>query len=89
MANNGLELPPYYDPQYKCEMEILEFDSHNPNPKYKGWVEECRKHLANLPVLCSESVYPGLEQLGGEPLAGPVPRYARQRLSLYHSQMTG
>jgi hypothetical protein len=89
LANNGLELPPYYDPQYKCEMELLEFDSHNPNPKYKGWVEECRKHLANLPVICAESVYPGLEHLGGEPMAGPVPRYARQRLSLHHSQMTG
>jgi len=88
LVSDGLELPPYYDPQYKCEMEILRFDSHSPNPKYKLWVEECRKHLANLTVICAESVYPGLEFLGAS-AAGPVPRYARQRLTLDHNQMTG
>ena len=89
LLSDGLELPPYYDPQYKCEMEILGFDSHHPNPKYKIWVDECRKHLANLTVIRAESVYPGLEYLGGEALAGSVPRYARQRLTLHHNQMTG
>jgi len=86
LVSDGLELPPYYDPQYKCEMEILGFDSHLPNPKYKVWVEESRKHLANLTVICAESVYPGLEYLGVS-AAGPVPRYSRQRLTLDHNQM--
>jgi hypothetical protein len=88
LVSDGLELPPYYDPQYKCEMEILGFDSHYPNPKYKVWVEDCRRHLANLTVICAESAYPGLEFLGAS-AAGPVPRYARQRLTLEHSQITG
>lgn len=88
LASDGLELPPYYDPQYRCEMEILGFDSHFPNPKYKLWVEESRRHLANLTVICAESVYSGLEYLGLT-AAGPVPRYARQRLTLDHNQITG
>src|SRR5688572_15609243 len=82
LVSGGLELPPYYDPQYKCEMEILEFDSHYPNPKYKSWVDECQKHLTQSPVISAEPVYPGLEYLGGTPVAGSVPRYARQPLSL-------
>ena len=35
----GTAIPPYYDPQYKCNMEILRFDSSNPNPRYSVWVE--------------------------------------------------
>jgi hypothetical protein len=88
LVSEGLELPPYYDPQYKCEMEILGFDSRFPNPKYKLWVEECRRHLANLTVICADSMYSGLEYLGLT-AAGPVPRYARQRLTLDHDQLTG
>lgn len=88
ISDDGSELPPYYDPQYKCEMEILGFDSNTPNPKYKPWVEECRQQLANLTVVCAESVYAGLEPFGNS-LAGPAPRYARQRLTLCHNQITG
>jgi len=89
LVSDGLELPPYYDPRYKCQMEILGFDAHRPNPKYKVWVDDCRRHLANLTVICPEPVYPGLEYLGVSAAAGPVPRYARQRLTLDHSQITG
>lgn len=81
LVSDGLELPPYYDPRYKCDMEILGFDAHCPNPKYEVWVEECRRHLANLTVICAEFVYPGLKCLG-IPVAGSVPRYARQRFTL-------
>jgi hypothetical protein len=27
-------VPSYHDPRYKCEMELLRFDSRHPNPKY-------------------------------------------------------
>lgn len=87
LVGDGLELPPYYDPRYKCEMEILGFDAHRPNPKYKVWVDECRRHLANLTVICAEFVYPGLKYLG-VPTADRVPRYARQRFTLDHNQTT-
>jgi len=47
----GVELPPYYDPQYSCEMEMLRFESCSPNPKYEGWIEEIRAHLLTAPVI--------------------------------------
>lgn len=81
LATNGIELPPYYDPQYKCEMEILEFDSQCPNPKYNIWVDECQKQLATLPVICAETVCPGLDTLGEDFIAGPV-NVARGNASL-------
>jgi hypothetical protein len=87
LVTDGLELPAYYDPRYRCEMEILGFDAHRPNPKYKVWVDECRRHLANLTVICAEFVYPGLKYLG-VPAADRVPRYARQRFTLDHNQTT-
>ncbi len=30
LSVNGTELPGYYDPQYRCEMEVLRFDSRAP-----------------------------------------------------------
>ena len=49
---DGRALPVYYDPQYRCEMEILRFDSWNPNPRYAKWVEESRVALSATPVIC-------------------------------------
>jgi hypothetical protein len=51
--SDGMELPSYYDPQYKCDMEMLRFDSRCPNPKYQGWIDEVQNHLATIPVYCS------------------------------------
>jgi len=54
------EMPPYFDPQYKCQMEILRFDSSAPNPKYEKAVEEIRVALLAAPVVSRIS---GLGQL--------------------------
>jgi len=56
LAARGVELPPYYDPQYKCQMEILRFDSECPNSRYRSSVEECRSYLQSVPVICPEPV---------------------------------
>jgi hypothetical protein len=48
---DGVELPPYYDPQYGCEMEMLRFESSLPNPRYESWIEEIRAHLLTAPVV--------------------------------------
>ena len=48
---DGEELPPYYDPFYKCEMEILRFDSGRPDSRYAPWVEQIRSHLFNVLVI--------------------------------------
>jgi hypothetical protein len=47
----GAELPSYYDSQYKCEMELLGFDSTSPNPRYVDWILECRTALQTVPVI--------------------------------------
>src|SRR5262249_37720941 len=52
---NGVEMPPYYDPQYRCEMEVLSFDSRFPNPRYREWVEQLASGLSEAPVYSSES----------------------------------
>jgi hypothetical protein len=49
---DGQEIPPYYDPQYDCQMEILRFDSRLTNPKYRDRVREFCSLLAEAPVLC-------------------------------------
>ena len=49
----GVELPSYYDPQYQCEMEILRFDSSNPNPKYSNRLRNFQAQLSNIRVFCA------------------------------------
>ena len=48
----GQPLPPYYDSAYRCEMEIVRFDSRLPNPKYQVLVNQLKAQLAVAPVLC-------------------------------------
>jgi hypothetical protein len=48
---HGEELPSYYDSQYKCEMELLGFDSTSPNPRYMDWIVECRGALQTMPLI--------------------------------------
>jgi hypothetical protein len=55
LENAGIAIPPYYDPQYKCDMEILRFHSWKPNPRYLVWIEEIGRSLQHIPVI-SESV---------------------------------
>ncbi len=52
---NGVPLPPYYDPQYKCEMEIIRFDSRVPNPRYREWVNRISMSLLSTPVICGNA----------------------------------
>jgi hypothetical protein len=47
----GSAIPPYYDPRYECQMELLRFDSRRPNVKYNGLIEALRRKLAGVPVI--------------------------------------
>jgi hypothetical protein len=44
-------VPSYYDPKYKCEMEILRFDSRTPNRKYADLIELLRNKMADVRVI--------------------------------------
>lgn len=47
----GTELPVYYDAQYGCEMEVLRFDSTEPNPRYEIWIKDLCDYLLTTAVV--------------------------------------
>jgi hypothetical protein len=53
LAAGPVELPAYFDPRYRCEMQVLLFDSRSPNPKYKQWVDQLGDHLQSATVMVS------------------------------------
>jgi hypothetical protein len=48
----GCDLPRYYDSRYKCEMEILRFDSARPDARFRDRVEDLKSDLVNIQVVC-------------------------------------
>jgi hypothetical protein len=50
---DGTPVPPYYDPKYKCEMEVLRFDSRAPSAKYNGLIDLFQGQLANVGVIAN------------------------------------
>jgi hypothetical protein len=52
---DGVELPPYYDERYRCHMEVLRFDSREPNRRYTSMLDELRDQVAAAPVFCAET----------------------------------
>jgi hypothetical protein len=49
----GVTVPSYYDPKYKCDMELLRFDSRRPNAKYGSLIEVLKDKLANVAVIAA------------------------------------
>jgi hypothetical protein len=49
----GAMVPPYYDPKYRCEMELLRFDSRRPSAKYGGLIDLLGRNLANVSVIAT------------------------------------
>jgi hypothetical protein len=48
---DGVVVPPYYDPSYRCVMEILRFDSREPSASFGHLIERLREKLAHIPVI--------------------------------------
>jgi hypothetical protein len=48
---DGTALPPYYDPRYGCMMEMLRFDSRQPNAKYVELIDQLRDKLSQVQVI--------------------------------------
>jgi len=53
LAWDGVELPPYYDDHYGCQMEVLRFDSRESNSKYSAMLQEIREQLVEAPLICA------------------------------------
>jgi hypothetical protein len=60
---DGEEIPRYFDTRYNCEMEILRFDSEEPNPRFAQALESLGAELASREVISPEK--------GQEPAAVP------------------
>jgi hypothetical protein len=67
----GRTVPSYYDPQYKCQMELLRFDSRQPSSKYNALVEMLKRKLTEVLVVSpaerahSQNGYDGFRQAAG------------------------
>ena len=51
LEHDGNFLPPYYDPQYRCQMEVLRFDSSSPDSSCVRWVEQLSRRMAGVSVV--------------------------------------
>src|SRR5262249_12684176 len=71
---NGRPIPSYYDARYKCEMELLRFDSRQPNAKYNHLVDVLRNRLTQALVIVSGRpavpAVPATSQLTARPAFG-------------------
>jgi hypothetical protein len=54
---DGEPLPSYYDPKYRCVMELLRFDSRQPNTRYARIVEHLCESMLEVPVLAARSCH--------------------------------
>jgi hypothetical protein len=54
LTDGETEVSPYYDPKYRCEMEILRFDSDRPSEFYERAVRRCQTALTRTPFLAPE-----------------------------------
>ncbi|MGH9404387.1 MAG: hypothetical protein ACRD3D_00965 [Terriglobia bacterium] len=51
LALAGQPIPRYYEPRYRADLEVLCFDSANPNPRYEEKVEQCVRELGTVSVI--------------------------------------
>ena len=74
LCSDGAELPPYFDPYYGCQMEVLRFDSRFPNPKYGEWIADLKLSLTTAPVICRDEFRSGRQRfLRGFEIPAPDP----------------
>lgn len=76
LAADGRELPPYFDPNYGCQMQVLQFDSRHPAAKYENWVAELAEDLAAAPVICGETMKSTLQGVWQSLQSKPEPALA-------------
>jgi hypothetical protein len=66
----GAPVPTYYDPRYRCDMELLRFDSRHPDPKFGALIERLRERMSTVQVIARPSVVRALD-LGNAAFYGP------------------
>jgi hypothetical protein len=51
LETDGWAVPPYYDPKYNCEMELLRFDTRRSSPRYNESIEQLKGRLSEVAVV--------------------------------------
>lgn len=65
---DGKAVPPYFDPAYGCDMELLRFDSNSLNPRFGGVLDRMRELLVGTPVIATGTpVYTSLAGISALP----------------------
>jgi hypothetical protein len=59
-------VPPYFDPHYDCVMEIVRFDSRQPDSRFSGLVEALHEKLLSIPVI-ARPYWPMMRSRGFRP----------------------
>jgi len=69
----GEIVPRYYDSRYRCDMEILRFDSRMPHPRFEPFVAQLEERLAEVSVV-ARPYWPMMrEPRRPTPLVAPPP----------------
>ncbi|HTV55250.1 MAG TPA: hypothetical protein VMI06_10070 [Terriglobia bacterium] len=79
LARAGQPIPSYYEPKYRAELEILRFDSAEPNPRYAAQIERCLHALGTVMVISAEERQSAEKVTWNKEsifFASPVPVYA-------------
>jgi len=58
MSYAGCDLPAYYEPQYRDELEVIRFDSSRPNTKYRSSLDSLQSTLPTIPVVARSALRP-------------------------------
>ena len=74
LAKAGEPIPGYYEPRYRAQLEILCFDSAEPNPRYAAQIEQCLYALGTVTVITAQPK-PSAEKIAWN-FAPSVPVYA-------------
>lgn len=53
---DGETIPSYFDPRYKCQMEMLRFDSRQPSGRYAPLIDRLKDKLAQVNVLATNQL---------------------------------
>jgi hypothetical protein len=67
LESGGVTLPPYYDKRYRCMMEMIRFDSRQPNAKYLYLIDRFRDMLSNITVVTRPSAAEEAYNLSSRP----------------------
>jgi hypothetical protein len=51
LQSDAAVVEPYYDPRYKCQMELLRFDSANPGTPYDPLIDEIERYFGQVKVI--------------------------------------